>query len=229
MIAAIMQPYFFPYIGYFQLMQAVDVFVFFDDVQYINRGWVNRNRVLLSGKPAWLTLPVEGGSRNLPINMRHYLLDSGVESTRRRLRAAYPRMIGSIEFGFIDELLKYSNPNVAAFNVNLLRRLAEFLEIKCEFRLASEIADLSGIHGEDRVIELCRRLEVDEYVNPIGGVKLYSQAKFSRNHIKLSFLTTEAQPCVLDGQQLHLSILHWMATFRMDETREALHKYSLES
>jgi hypothetical protein len=77
MIVAILQPYFFPYIGYFQLMQAVDVFVIYDDAQYMKGGWINRNRIRCSGKSTWLTLPVRRDSRELSINQREYLLADG--------------------------------------------------------------------------------------------------------------------------------------------------------
>src|SRR5690606_8625036 len=90
MIVAVMQPYFFPYIGYFQLMNAVDLFIFFDDVQYIDRGWVNRNKILLAGEARWLTFPVKKGDRDLKINERHYVDDPEViDSLKRRVRAGY--------------------------------------------------------------------------------------------------------------------------------------------
>ncbi len=77
MIVSIMQPYLFPYIGYFQLMASADIFVFHDDVQYIKGGWVNRNRILSSGEPCWVTLPVAARAHRLNINQRGYV--PGVE------------------------------------------------------------------------------------------------------------------------------------------------------
>jgi hypothetical protein len=90
-IAAIMQPYFFPYIGYFQLMHAVDVFVFHDDVQYIKSGWINRNRILVNEGPTWFTLSVESASYALPIHYRHYQLDGKtiVQRSVRRPASAF--------------------------------------------------------------------------------------------------------------------------------------------
>jgi WbqC-like protein family len=84
MIVSIMQPYFFPYIGYFQLAACSDIFVFHDDVQYIKGGWVNRNRILRDGQPRWLTLPVRKGASRLTIQQRQYQLDEPV--TARVLR-----------------------------------------------------------------------------------------------------------------------------------------------
>ena len=65
---AIMQPYLFPYLGYFQLIAAVDKFVFYDDVNFIKNGWINRNRLLISGKVNYITIPLSGASSFLKIN-----------------------------------------------------------------------------------------------------------------------------------------------------------------
>ncbi len=72
---AIMQPYIFPYIGYFQLIHAADVFVFYDDVNYINRGWINRNRILLNGKDQLFTIPCKEASQNKLIKDIEVLAD----------------------------------------------------------------------------------------------------------------------------------------------------------
>lgn len=207
MIAAIMQPYFFPYIGYFQLMRAVDVFVFFDNVQYINRGWVNRNQIPLHGKPTWLTLPVVNASRSLLINQRFYLLGEGVEPIKQKLRAAYPDRMNSAEAKLINELLDYPDPNVASFNANLLRRLAQIFGISCKFMVASKLADLGCLSGEDKVIELCRRVGASHYINPIGGVQLYDPSRFADAEIQLSFLRTTSMPTEMAPGVVHYSVI----------------------
>jgi WbqC-like protein family len=193
-IAAIMQPYFFPYIGYFQLMRAVDIFVFHDDVQYIKAGWVNRNRILLNGEASWLTLPVRKDASSLAINQRHYTLDADtVDSTQQRLRGCYSKAPEYAEtFPFLCELLAYPNSNVAAFNSSLLIALARKLGIRCEFTSASEIDVPVDSKSQDKVIELCRRIGADRYINPIGGLALYDGAAFAGAGIDLSFL--QAKP-----------------------------------
>jgi hypothetical protein len=154
-----MQPYLFPYIGYFQLMKAVDVFVFHDDVQYIKAGWVNRNRILLNGEASWLTLPVRKGASSLAINQRHYVLDAdAVDSIEKRLRGCYSKAPEYTEaYPFLSELLAYPNSNVAAFNSSLLTALARKLGILCTFARASDFDVPVGSKGQDKVIELCRR------------------------------------------------------------------------
>ncbi len=193
MIAAIMQPYFFPYIGYFQLMRAVDVFVFYDDVQYMKGGWINRNRILGKDGAAWLTLPVQRDSISLNINQRSYLLDGNVESVKRQLHAAYVKAPEFCETSlFVNELLDFADSNVAAFNINLLVSLARKLDIGCKFVTSSAIEKPHDIKGEARVIDLCRRVGADRYINPLGGRKLYKHTAFLEHGIQLDFLDGNA-------------------------------------
>jgi hypothetical protein len=191
MIAAIMQPYFFPYIGYFQLMHAVDLFVFHDDVQYIKGGWINRNRILGDREPAWLTLPVGKASSLAPINQRHYLLeDDGVISVKKRLQATYAKAPRFKEtFPFLCELLDFGDANVAKFNENLLTALATKLGIQCKFQSSSQHKH-TDLRGQDKVIHMCLEAGADSYINPIGGLSLYEGPAFADAGIRLRFLKT---------------------------------------
>lgn len=190
MIVSIMQPYFFPYAGYFQLIAQSDVFVFYDDVQYIKGGWINRNRILRNGAPCWLTLPVRKAASHLPINRRGYQLDRGAAGQLlRRIEAAYreaPHF--AAVFPFIAELLRFGDANVAAFNVNLVERIAARLGLRTRFALSSAMAKDDGLIGQDRVIDMCRRLGATEYVNPVGGARLYAAERFAAAGMRLSFL-----------------------------------------
>lgn len=191
---AIMQPYFFPYIGYFQLMKEVDRFVFYDDAQYMKGGWVNRNRILLGAAPAWLTAPVAHGTIEMSINQRYYLRDgNGFESLGRKLEAAYRKApyFNSI-FPRLKVWLKCQDDNVARFNQFHLVEIARLVGIRCEFLTASSVLQGSSSRGQDRVIEICQALGATEYVNPIGGLELYSKAKFAAEDIVLSFLKARA-------------------------------------
>lgn len=223
-----MQPYFFPYIGYFQLMQVVDTFVFFDDVQYIDRGWVNRNQIPVDGKPTWLTMPVRKASRSLPINRREYLLEEGVPALKRKLRAAYrvPQTAGTL--AALEALLDFPDANVADFNVNLLCGIASWLGINSRFIRASGLmADDNGLRGEARIIELCRRLAADHYVNPIGGTGLYNPARFTDSGIKLSFLRTTVAPSLTMGGAIHFSIVDLLLKLGIQSCRGVLPRYEL--
>lgn len=194
MIVSIMQPYFFPYIGYFQLIAQSDVFVLHDDVQYIKGGWINRNRIIWNGKPRWLTLPVRSGASHLPINQRYY--EHGRDAAGgalRRIEAAYrkaPRF--AAVFPMLDELLRFGDANVAAFNANLLERLAAKLGLRARLVASSAMVKDDSLTGQDRVIDICRRLGATHYVNPIGGTQLYDPEPFDRAGVTLRFLNPAA-------------------------------------
>jgi len=224
-----MQPYFFPYIGYFQLMQAADVFVIYDDVQYIKGGWINRNLIRIDNAPAWLTLPVRKASISLPINQREYQLDEDhVQATQRRLHAAYAKVPAySDTAAFVDGLLAYPDPNVASFNANLLENVARRLGIECRFVTSSSINKPTDLKGEARLIDLCGRLHASHYVNAIGGMELYSAESFDEAGIQLSFLRTQAPPATLDTGPQHLSILDTLFREDADASRARLRDYEL--
>nr|WP_298131624.1 WbqC family protein [uncultured Pseudoxanthomonas sp.] len=229
MIVAIMQPYFFPYIGYFQLMHAADVFVFLDDVQYIDRGWVNRNQVELEGRLAWLTMPVEKASRDLSINQRKFLLDQGVAPIKRKLQAAYPNKVAAPGWQLIGNLLDFPRANVAGFNENLLREIAGELSIRCELLVSSQLGIDPGLRGQDRIIAICRRLGASHYINPIGGVALYEGQRFLDSGIRLSFLRTTSMPNQSEKGPVHLSIIDDLIRAGVPAARSKLAEFTLQS
>jgi hypothetical protein len=190
MKVAIMQPYFFPYIGYFQLIAANDVFVLHDDVQYIKGGWVNRNRILLNGESRMITFPVQKEAYHLPINARNY-----VDSKQARrdiinpIREAYAKAPCYQQiFPVLEELLMFEDRNVARFNENLIRRIADYLGLGCKIITSSGMEKNDSLAGEQRVLDMCRRLGATDYTNPIGGAGLYGQEAFRQSGIALHFL-----------------------------------------
>jgi hypothetical protein len=191
---ALMQPYFFPYVGYFQLIKAVDLFVVYDDVQFIKNGWINRNRILLNGAPAWITLPVERGSLHDNINQRHFVnYQQGCAKIAGQLDAAYRRAPNYGEaMPFIKSMLVLEGTNVAEILKQQLELTARHLGITTQFLLSSELAkDDSGLFSQDRVIEICRAAKADVYCNSIGGMALYSTPAFAKAGITLRFVKSK--------------------------------------
>jgi hypothetical protein len=193
-IAAIMQPYFFPYIGYFQLMAAVDVFVFHDDVQYIKAGWVNRNRLLGENGPLWWSMPVVKADHTLSICDRHYQCsDKQVKSMLNQVDGLYR---GAPQYRQTREILAgyfHQVPSqVSQFNAAHLQDIARRCGIPCRFLVSSEMAKDNSLKGQDRVIDICRRLGATRYINPIGGLALYEGATFDQAGIDLQFLQSRA-------------------------------------
>lgn len=186
-----MQPYFFPYIGYFQLISAVDVFVVYDDVQYIKNGWINRNRILLNNAASYITLPVERGHLGDTIRQRHFV---GYEQASRRVfnqvAAAYRKAPFFAEVTpLLEFLLGLQGENIASTLGLQLKELSKFLGIPAEFRICSEVlANNGGATGQDRVIGLCRAMQATEYYNTMGGTALYDPTTFARHEIKLFFV-----------------------------------------
>lgn len=190
MIVALVQPYFFPYIGYFQLMHAVDCFVFYDDAQFMKGGWVNRNRILRSGSPAWWTFPVVSADYKLPINQRSYAASAeAIGSLAAKIDHAYRKAPHFKRvFAQLTSRLQEPMPNVAEFNQHHVKCIAQELGIDCQFAVSSEIDKDAALDGQARVIDICRRLGATTYINPIGGLELYDPRAFESAGIELRFI-----------------------------------------
>lgn len=196
MKVAIMQPYFFPYIGYFQLIAASDVFVLHDDVQYIKGGWVNRNRILFNGESRMITLPVQKDAYDLPINARSYVDDKQARKDIINLvkqsyaKAPCYRQV----FTMLEELMMFEDNNVARFNENLIRRIADYMGLTCKIITSSGMEKDDSLAGEQRVLDMCKRLGATDYTNPQGGQSLYDTATFRKAGIDLRFLFMRPTP-----------------------------------
>lgn len=233
MIVSILQPYFFPYIGYFQLIAHCNVCVLFDDVQYIKNGWINRNRILSHGKAAWLTLPVLYGPHQLSIRRRRYQLDAAsVRRCMRHIRAAYERAPHFDEvYPLLCEILQFPDPDVAAFNVHLIRRTTERLGITTRFVLASELDKNPELAGQELVIDICRQVHATRYINPISGIPLYRGSRFARDGIELGFLRSAVPTYPQFSQETvpALSIIDVLMFNSLQQIRELLRHYRIET
>lgn len=187
MIVSIMQPYLLPYVGYFQLIAASDVFVLYDDVQYIKGGWINRNRILLDGGPHWLTLPVERTEVATRIDQKRYQL--GDDKPRRQLDAAYRKAPHSAEvMPLLDAILGHEDANVARLNEAGLRAVCRELGITTEIVAASALDRDRALGGQDAVIDIVQGLGGRRYLNPMGGTGLYDAEAFAAAGLELGFV-----------------------------------------
>lgn len=197
MRVAIMQPYLFPYLGYFQLIRAADKFVLHDDVQFIKGGWVNRNRMLFKGQPRPFVLPVSKGPSTACIDQRRYADSFAADKAKisRQLQHSYSR---APYYGFVmklvDACFSIEKPNVARFNTELVRRVAAYLGIVTPISVSSEMELGPGERGVERVLKINRVLQSTHYINPIGGVDLYRREEFAVHDLELSFLQFKALP-----------------------------------
>jgi WbqC-like protein family len=184
-----MQPYFLPYIGYFQLIASVDVFVVYDNIQYTKKGWINRNRLLRSGQPATFSLPLRSDSDYLDIAARSIAADFDPDWLLRQFHGAYrraPRFAETI--GLVERVVSCPQRNLFAFLDASIRLTCDHIGIGTHVERSSAVAIEAGLRREERVIALCRSVGATTYVNPPGGVDLYHPGDFAAQGLELRFL-----------------------------------------
>ena len=190
---AIMQPYFMPYIGYWQLIKAVDTYVVYDDVNYINRGWINRNNILISGSSYMFTIKLKQASQNKLINEIEILDD--FSKLKKQIEFAYKKApyYDNINV-LLNKIFDYPNKNLSDFLLNSMRVICEYLNINTTLIKSSDVKKDNTLHAESKILDICSVLKADEYYNAIGGQSLYNKDKFKTNGIVLKFLKPEIMP-----------------------------------
>jgi len=188
----VMQPYVFPYLPYFQLINAVQKFVIYDDVTFIKQGWINRNNILINGKPYLFTIPLEKASsfniiRQTKLSPKLYPIwvDKFVQTIEQNYKkapfyektASIIKKVLSNDYEFISELAYES-----------LTSIAQYLKIDTEFIQSSTIYQNSELKSQARIIDICKKEKADHYINLIGGQELYSKNEFQEQGLTLSFI-----------------------------------------
>lgn len=192
MKVGIMQPYFFPYIGYWQLIESVDKYVIYDDVNYIKGGWINRNRILVEGAVRYFNIQLIGASSYKKINEVFINSDNNIiRKTLRKLEAAYQKAPYYEEvYPIIKEIIYYKEKNLAYYLGNSIKRICEYLNISTIILYSSSLKKNCALRGEKKILEICRLLGATEYYNAVGGEKLYLYNNFERMDIHLKFIKT---------------------------------------
>lgn len=194
MKVAIMQPYFFPYIGYFQLINAVDKFVIYDNIEYTKKGWINRNRILKEGVDLMISLPLKKDSDFLFVNQR-YLADDWSKSKQKlinSIKESY-RKAPHFEdtFNLVQEIFNDSNSNLFEFILHSVLQTCKFIGIETEIIVSSTLDYNNELKSEEKVIAICKSIEATQYINSIGGVELYNKNNFSGQGIELNFIKSK--------------------------------------
>lgn len=192
MKVGIMQPYFFPYIGYWQMINAVDKYIVYDDVNFIKGGWINRNRILMNGEAKIINLKMNGASPNKLI--KDVEVSDDVVYKKKLLRtieSCYKKApYFSDVYSIIEDIINHDEKNLARYLEFVIRKVCEYLSIKTELIVSSSINKNNNMKGQEKVIEICKLLGADEYYNAIGGQELYSYEVFETQGINLRFLKT---------------------------------------
>lgn len=183
----IMQPYFLPYIGYFQLMKYVDKYVVYDDVNYIKGGWINRNNFLISNESRLLTIVLDGATPNKLICDIEIKDDFGKFLKTIRMNYSKAPFYRDV-MPLLENICLSENRNLALFLLNSFRSILHYLNIDTELILSSSLNKNHSLKGKDKVIDICRLFCADTYVNAIGGQCLYNKDEFARDQIQLLFL-----------------------------------------
>ena len=190
---AIMQPYFFPYIGYFQLMQAVDKFVIYDDVNFIKKGWINRNRILVNQKPYLFTIPLKNASQNTLIkDLKLAVTKKWKKKFLKTLEFAYKKAPFFYKiFPIVNDVLNLKTSFLRDWNVEAFRCVVNYLKINVRLIESSSKYHNHKLKAQKRILDICVKENVREYLNPIGGIDLYCDQYFSSNGVNLSFLQSK--------------------------------------
>lgn len=228
---AIMQPYAFPYLGYFQLINAVDKFIVFDDVNYINKGWINRNNILLNNAPHLFTIPLIKASQNKLIKeIEMQAREAWAVKLTSTIEQAYKKAPFFDEiFSPIQNLLDFECKSIAHFNLNAITEISNLLDIQTDIEPSSSIYNNTQLKGEERILDICLQEKANTYVNPIGGLGLYPQEKFDAKAIQLDFIQMNS----IDYKQFNsghvpnLSIIDVLMFNGKSGTQDLLLNYSI--
>lgn len=223
---AIMQPYFMPYIGYFQLINSVDEFIIYDNIQYTKKGWINRNRILINGKDQLITLPIKKDSDYLNVIDRE--LSESWEKDKIKIiniikssynKAPYFKEISELIF----KCLNNPEKNLFRFIYDSIILINNYLEIKTPIVISSFIDINHTLKSQDKVLALCKAQNTDIYINSIGGVELYDKIIFKQKGIKLNFIKSNP----INYKQFNNEFIPWLSIIDvlMFNSKEEIKKY----
>jgi len=229
---AIMQPYFLPYIGYFQLINAVDEFIIYDNIQYTKKGWINRNRILDNGSDKLFTVPLKKDSDYLDVVDRK-LSDTWDKDRKKLINSLYTLYHKAPHFeeaySIVTECLLDDENNLFNFILNSLNRVNKYLDIETSIVISSSIGIDHSLKSQDKVIAICKAEKATTYINAIGGMDLYSKTVFESNELELKFIKSHSITYdQFDGAFVPwLSIVDVMMFNSKDAIKEYLNSYTL--
>ena len=185
-----MQPYFLPYIGYFQLINNVDQFILLDDVNYINKGWIDRNRIKINNADYFFKLQIEKKSQNQLIKDLSLTTDNKWKD--KFLKTIENNYSKSNYFAEILKIIKKiifcKERNLVDFIEYSLIEILNVLEIPKTFKRSSDTPLSKSLKGEDKIIYLCQEIGATDYINLPGGKDYYNKENFLKKNINLKFI-----------------------------------------
>ena len=227
---AMMQPYWFPYKGYFSLYLNCDVFIFLDDVNFINKGYINRNKILTKNGPVNLTIPLSKSSQNKRINQiyTHNLEYFSKKIEKTIFNSFCKRPFGKEALKLFNQSTGKNDRPIFEIAVSSIINTARYLSISKDFFFSSKL-NLENFSGEKRIIEICKIFKATEYVNLLGGINFYNPENFKKNFIKLSFLKNHSYSYEQGSQLFYpdLSILDLIANLNIKNVINQINQFSI--
>ena len=228
---AIMQPYFLPYMGYWQLIKQVDEFVVYDNIKYTKKGWINRNRFLQNGKDVVFSLPLKSASDDLDVTERELAETFERDKLIRQLREAYRKAPCFNEnFPLIEGIINFSENNLSCYIENSIQAICKYLDISTPVIISSALpVEHRSLKGAGKVTAICKSLMATDYINPIGGLELYDKEEFAGEGINLTFLKSRALNYEAFGHNAipHMSIMDVLMFNSREKTKEYLNEFDL--
>ena len=226
---AIMQPYFFPYVGYFQLIRAVDKFVFYDDVNFIKNGWINRNRILLNSRAVYITVQLRDASSFKQINCVEFADNRG--KLKKTIEQAYKQApyFNSV-WPVINGCLDLKTNFICELAIHSVIQVSKYLNINTLFETSSiHYAGTKKLERSERLKEICRINNASQYINPIGGVELYGKDDFAPIGVNLCFIKSKDIRYAQNKNEFVplLSIIDVMMFNSVQDISEMLNNYEL--
>lgn len=228
---AIMQPYLFPYIGYWQAINAVDEYVLLDDVNFIMRGYINRNNILLNGKAYLFSIPLEKPSQNKLINeTKLNFSDKDKDTFLKTITMAYKKApyFNDI-YPIIEKIIKNSENDLTQYIKFSIETIKNYLDMSTLIKLSSNIEKDNSLKAQDRILEINKKLNSKVYINAIGGQELYNREIFAEFNIELNFIKTLPYEYKQFNNAFipNLSIIDILMFNSKEEVRELLNQYEL--
>lgn len=235
MKVAVMQPYFMPYLGYFQLINAVDTFVFYDDVSFIKGGWINRNRILLNNEKYTFTVSLEKSSSSKLIcylNLDKNKFERFTNKFLRSLDQSYKKAPYWKEtMKIVESILNSNVSTISELSIRSVEIISAYLNMKTKFEISSQtFSESKGLDKGDRLINISKKLKANTYINPQGGKELYQKEYFNNQNIELLFIENKLKPYkqFTDSFISGLSIIDALMFNSKDELKEMLNDYTLK-
>lgn len=228
----IMQPYFFPYIGYWQLINYVDKFIIFDTPQYIRHGWINRNQIIdVNGNNTYITVPIKKSYRECPINRTFINNDIkwrekiwGQMTVYKKKSKFYSEIVD-----LVHEIIDVDEKCISKLNENGIRKVSDYLDIKTDIDVFSEMnIDVGEINAPDEwALRITERLGYTTYVNPPGGKSFFEKEKYDNTGIILEFLSADFENSDIVDDPF-LSIIDMLMRHGKEQTKELLNSYIID-